>query len=201
MRHTLQDEANGIAAFIVALWLVYFVDIVVPIDFTQYGLQPRSFVGLIGVPLMPFLHAGLGHLLSNTIPLALLLALLAGSRARSWQVVIEIVFIGGLFLWLFGRSNATHVGASGLVYGLIAFLIASGYFERRLVPLAIAALVLFLYGGTLLFGVFPQVNQHISWDGHLFGALAGVAVAYVHTRNNSETSSVEQMSRNAQDVG
>lgn len=186
MRHTVQKEMRGIAMFIAALWFVYLLDLVVPINFTQFGLQPRALTGLIGIPLMPFLHASFGHLLSNTIPLSILLILLAGSQASSSQVVIEIVVLGGLLLWLFGRSSASHVGASGVVYGLIAFLMAAGFFERRFVPLAIASLVFFLYGGSLLLGVLPNANQLISWDGHLFGAVAGIAVAYVHTRRQTE---------------
>jgi membrane associated rhomboid family serine protease len=190
MQHAVQEELRGVVTFIVVLWSVYFADLVLPIDFTQFGLQPRYLHGLIGIPLMPFLHAGFGHLLSNTFPLVILLVLLAGSRANSVQVVIEIVLLGGLFLWMFGRSSAMHVGASGLVYGLIAYLIASGLLERRLVSLAVSMLVLFLYGGTLLFGVLPSVSQHISWDGHLFGAIAGAGVAYVHTRSPIHPSTI-----------
>jgi membrane associated rhomboid family serine protease len=95
--------------------------------------------------------------LSNTVPLFILLVLLAGSRARSWAVVIDIVLLGGSLLWLFGRS-ADHIGASGLVFGLMTFLIASGYFERRIMPLLIAFVVGFLYGGTLLFGALPRLH-------------------------------------------
>ncbi|MDX1926207.1 MAG: rhomboid family intramembrane serine protease [Pirellulaceae bacterium] len=181
MQHTIRDEFQGIVVFIAVLWGVWLVDLLLPIKLTEWGVHPRTLGGLIGIPLMPFLHAGFGHLLGNTIPLVILLVLLAGSRSSSWQVVIEITLLGGALLWCFGRSSATHVGASGLVYGLIAFLIVAGFLEKRLVPLGIAILVGFLYGTTLIFGVLPSVQQHISWDGHLFGAIAGAIVAYANT--------------------
>jgi membrane associated rhomboid family serine protease len=182
MQHTIREEFRGIVAFIAALWAVWLVDLILPIKLTEWGIQPRTLTGMIGIPLMPFLHGGFGHLLGNTIPLAILLTLLAGSRASSWQVVIELVLLGGVLLWCFGRSNATHVGASSLIYGLIAFLIVSGLLEKRLVPLGIAILVGFLYGTTLISGVLPSFQQHVSWDGHLFGAIAGAMIAYLNTQ-------------------
>ena len=105
------------------------------------------------------------RLMSNTFPLIILLCLLAGSRANSWAVVLYIVLLGGALLWMLGRP-ATHIGASGLVYGLIAFLLLSGIFERRFVPLAISLLVGFLFGATLLSGILPTVGSRVSWDGH-----------------------------------
>lgn len=177
MKHTIQEELKWVLILVAILWGVQLVDFVLPIDLNAFGLRPRTIGGLIGVPLMPFLHGGWGHLISNTIPLTVLLVLLAGSRANSIAIVVGLVLLGGILLWLLGR-NSIHVGASGLVYGLIAFLIASGFFERRLVPLLIAFLVLFLYGGTMLWGVLPSMNQGVSWDGHLFGAIAGGLLAY-----------------------
>ncbi len=190
MQHTIREEFRGIVVFIGVLWAVWLLDLVLPIDLNAWGLRPRTVGGFVGIPLMPFLHAGIGHLLSNTIPLAILLTLLAGSRASSWQVVAELVLLGGGLLWLLGRSSSTHVGASGLIYGLIAFLIVAGLLEKRLVPLGIAILVGFLYGSTLLFGVLPSLDQRISWDGHLFGAIAGAAIAYFNTRPVSAATDV-----------
>ena len=134
---------------------------------------------------MPFLHANLHHLISNTIPLVVLLILLAGSRAESWEVVAVIIVLGGLLLWIFGRS-ADHIGASGLISGLTAFLILSGFLEQRIVPLLIALLVGFLYGGSLIFGVIPRFGSNISWDGHLCGAVAGALVAFALAQNSQK---------------
>src|SRR5580704_3516541 len=148
--HSIRQELCGIVAFIGVIWLVFVVSRFIP-SLDYYGVVPRTLDGLVGIPAAPFLHANLHHIVSNTFPLFILLVLLAGSKARSWEVVADIVLLGGLLLWIFGRS-AIHIGASGLIFGLIAFLILSGFLEKRLVPLAIAVIVGFLYGGMLISG-------------------------------------------------
>jgi membrane associated rhomboid family serine protease len=178
--HTIKEELHGILLFVGSIWAVFLVSLAVP-SLDSFGVTPRTLVGLVGVPAMPFLHANLHHILSNTVPLLVLLALLAGSKARSWEIVVAVIVLGGSLLWLFGR-HATHIGASGLIFGLIAFLFVSGLLEKRIVPLLIALLVGFLYGGSLLSGIMPWAGQNISWDGHLCGAVAGVTVAYALTR-------------------
>ena len=157
--HSIGEEIRGVLVFVGAIWVAYFVDVVVfPVKFTgAFGLTPRTLHGLIGIPAMPFLHAGLDHLLGNTVPLFVLLVLLAGSRARTWEIVGAIILLGrrpAVALRAPTRAR-THVGASGLVFGLIAFLIVSGILERRIIPMLISALVAFLYGGTLLSGILP----------------------------------------------
>jgi membrane associated rhomboid family serine protease len=175
--HTIREELYGILLFIGSIWGVFVVTCVFP-SLDDYGVVPRTLVGLVGIVAGPFLHADWRHLLGNTIPLFVLLALLAGSKARSWEIVAAVAVLGGAFLWIFGRQ-ANHIGVSGLIFGLGVFLIASGILERRLVPMAVAAVVGFLYGGTLLFGVLPHLNSRVSWDGHLCGAVAGGITAYV----------------------
>jgi membrane associated rhomboid family serine protease len=178
--HTVRQEIHGVVLFVGAIWAVYVLSLPFP-DLDQYGVIPRRPGGLFGIVAMPFLHANLYHVVSNTIPLFVLLTLLAGSRAGSWQVVAAIVVLGGALLWVFGRP-AIHIGASGLVSGLVAFLILSGFLELRLVPLVIAILVGFLYGGSILMGVLPRLGSQVSWDGHLCGAIAGGMVAYLLAR-------------------
>ena len=182
MQHTIQQEIKGVVIFIATIWGVFLLECVVPFDLLAFGVTPRTLHGLVGIPAMPFLHANLQHIASNTLPLFVLLILLAGSKARSWEVVTEIVLLGGILLWLCGRT-ATHVGASGLIFGLIAFLIVSGWLERRFVPLVVSLVVTFVYGGILLWGVIPRIGTHISWDGHLLGAVAGGVIAYLMTKN------------------
>ena len=176
---------SGVLAFVGVIWCVFFVGLVVPFELNAFGITPLTLGGLVGILAMPFLHANLGHLAGNTIPLVVLLVLLAGSRAKSWAIVVNIMLLAGVLLWLFGRS-ATHIGASGLIYGLIAFLIVSGCLERRLVPLVISVAVGFLYGGTLLWGILPRLGSHVSWDGHLFGAIAGGIVAFRVTQGSQK---------------
>jgi len=183
--HSIAQEAKGIVGFVAVLLIVFLADLLIyPVDFNAFGLVPRTMAGLAGIVTMPFLHFDIRHLMGNSIPLLVLLMLLAGSRARSWEIVGETVFFGGLLLWLFGRS-ANHIGASGLVFGLIAFLIVSGLLERRLLSLMVSLIVGFFYGGTLLSGVLPRIGSAVSWDGHLCGAVAGTLVAYSLTRTPS----------------
>ena len=184
MQHTIRQEIKGVIAFVAAMWGVFLLEFVVPFDLTSFGVTPRTLTGLVGIPAMPFLHASFQYIVSNTLPIFILLILLAGSKARSWEVVVEIVLLGGILLWLFGRP-ATHIGASGLIFGLIAFLIVSGLLERRFVPLVISVVVTFFYGGSLLLGVVPRMGSSISWDGHLLGAAAGGMIAYLLTKNST----------------
>lgn len=176
-------ELQGIGGLVVALWAVYFLDCLLPVSFNDLGLVPRTLYGLIGIPLMPFLHASFAHLLGNTIPLCILLFILCSSRDDFVVVILSVVMGGGVLLWCFGR-NAVHIGASGLVYGLVAFLIASGLVERKPVSMFVALLVGSLYGTTLFFGVLPTAGAAVSWEGHLFGALAGTAAAFALSKSS-----------------
>ncbi|PID49109.1 MAG: rhomboid family intramembrane serine protease [Proteobacteria bacterium] len=175
--HRIREELPMMLAFVALIWLVFLSDLVLPGSFDHYGLVPRDMGGLVGIFTMPFLHGNFGHLLSNTVPLLVLLTLLAGSRADSIKVVLVIVILGGLLLWLMGRGASLHIGASGLVFGLAAFLVVSGLLERRPLPLFIAVLVVLLYGSTLVSGLMPW-QRGVSWEGHLFGVMAGIAAAW-----------------------
>ena len=178
--HPIREELQGVLLFVGTIWGVFLLSLAWP-GLDSFGVVPRTLVGLVGILAMPFLHANLHHIVSNTLPLIILLMLLAGSKARSWEIVIEVMLLGGLLLWLFGRP-ADHVGASGLIFGLVAFLVVSGLRERRFVPLTVSVVVAFLYGGALVSGVLPRFGSNVSWDGHLCGAVAGGIVAYDLTR-------------------
>ncbi len=178
--HTISEEIHGVVLFVGAIWAVYLVSWLAP-GLDQYGVIPRRMIGLVGIPAMPFLHANLHHLISNTIPLVVLLVLLAGSRAESWEVATVIIVLGGFLLWIFGRP-AVHIGASGLISGLIAFLILGGFLEQRIIPLLVALVVGLLYGGSLIVGVIPRFGSNVSWDAHLWGAIAGAIVAFALAR-------------------
>lgn len=177
--HRIRDELPAVALFIVVIWGVFLLEQILPL--TRFGLVPRDWGGLVGVVTMPFLHANFTHLLNNTVPLGILLVLLAGSRADSRAAVILIMVLGGLLLWLLGRGHSVHIGASGLVFGLAVFLMVSGFLERRPVPLLISLLVALMYGTTLLGGILPW-QPGVSWDGHLFGGIAGALVAWLLVR-------------------
>lgn len=175
--HTIKDDLLGVVIFLAFIWLMFVLDSLVPfLPFERLGLIPRSTRGLDGILTMPFVHKDLGHIISNTVPLAVTLVLLAGSRANSAMIVFLTIVLSGLLLWVFGRE-ARHIGASGLVFGLVAFHIAAGFFEKRLSSVLIAVAVGIFYAGTLFRGVLP-FQTGVSWDGHLLGAIAGAIVAF-----------------------
>ena len=140
-----------------------------------FGLVPRTAWGLIGIFTMPFLHANFGHLLANLSALVVLLGFVfAFHSKRMAEVVIRVILVGGILLWIFGRP-ANHVGASGLVYGLAAFVLVSGIVQKRFLPVVAAIGVAVMYGSSLFWGLIP-IHPDISWDGHLAGGLAGAFV-------------------------
>ena len=174
--HKIKEEAIAIAIFIASIWAVFALDIFLPLE--SFGLVPRDAGGLLGIIAMPFLHGNYQHILGNTIPLVVLLSLLAGSRADSRKVVGIVIVIGGILLWLFGRGDALHIGASLLVFGLVVFLIVAGFLEKRTIPMIISIIVALVYGTSLLSGISPW-QQGISWDGHLMGGIAGGITAWL----------------------
>lgn len=172
----MQKRFYWIGIFLLVLWLIRIVDATIPYDLAEYGLYPRRWVGLEGLITMPLLHGGFGHLFSNTVSLGILLMLLVWSERHPWPLVLLTHLFGTGLLWLVGR-NANHIGASGLVFGLIGLLIVRGFFKRELISIAVAIVVGILFGGTLLWGIFPLGIPDVSWDGHLCGLIGGVATA------------------------
>lgn len=160
------------------LWLVFFINQVTPADLRRYGLRPRTIDGLPGILLAPFLHGDLSHLIANTGALFVLLAVaLSYSRKLAVKAVSIIIILGGGMVWLLGDGNHIHIGASGVIFGLIGFLMLLGAFRREWTALAISAAVLLIYGGALqsLFIYMPGT----SWSGHFFGFISGVLAALV----------------------
>jgi membrane associated rhomboid family serine protease len=174
--HKIREEVLAIIMFIGVIWLVFLLDSVLPLE--KFGLIPRESNGLIGIIAMTFLHADLQHIMSNTVPLIVLLALLAGSQADSKKIVLLIIVLGGFLLWIFGRSHSIHIGASLLVFGLATFLVVSGLLEKRTIPLMVSLIVAIMYGSTLISGVLP-FKSGVSWEGHLMGGIAGVVTAWL----------------------
>ena len=179
--HTVREELISIAMFIGVIWIVFFLDRFLPLE--KLGLIPRDLGGIIGIFTMTFLHGDISHIMGNIVPLAVMLALLAGSRANSVLIIVMITLIGGSLLWLFGRGGTIHIGASLLVFGLAIFLIVSGLLEKRVVPLIIAVFVALTYGGVLISGIAPW-QKGVSWDGHLFGGISGAVVAWLLVGRN-----------------
>ncbi|MFK7996760.1 MAG: rhomboid family intramembrane serine protease [Granulosicoccus sp.] len=185
--HSIKRDIGVVAAFIVLIWIVFALDYFLPLE--QLGLVPRTLRGLTGIVAMPFLHGDFKHLLGNTVPLAVTMLLLAGSRANSGGILILITVLCGAGLWLFGRE-ALHIGASGVVFGLIGFHVFAGIFEKRLQSVIISIVVGLLYASTVFNGIMP-FQKGVSWEGHLIGAISGALVALLTSRmlrnNNQQT--------------
>lgn len=179
-----QQTAVLVVGFTVLLWLLEVADaVLLGDDLDQYGVQPRSDEGLLGVLFAPLLHGGWAHLWANTVPVLVLgfLTLITGV-ARGLLATAIIWLVAGLGVWLVGDSHTVHLGASGLVFGWITYLAVRGFLNRRPNEVAIGIVVLLLYGGVIV-GVLPG-QPGVSWEGHLFGAVGGV-VAAAAVRNRS----------------
>ncbi|WP_242601413.1 rhomboid family intramembrane serine protease [Pseudaestuariivita atlantica] len=170
-----------IAALLVAIWGFEAVNLISGYALNpRLGLIPRHVAGLDGVLFMPLLHGSVAHAAANTAPLAVLGAVVVLTAHRDALLATAIIVLGGgLAVWLFA-GKALHVGASGLIFGWFGFLIARGVVERRAVPLIAAIGVAVIYG-TMVWGVLPG-QEGISWEAHLFGALAGLAAAILLRR-------------------
>jgi membrane associated rhomboid family serine protease len=169
------------ALLVSILFVVEFLDWVFPFPFDLFGIVPRTPHGLLGIFLSPLLHINGAHLLANALPLFVLLVLLFwDGRYRPEETLFWIWIGSGLGTWLIGRGDSIHIGASSIVYGLVAYLIAAGWSLRSWRTALVALLVFVFYGG-IFHGVVPQQGP-VSWEGHLCGAIAGVWVALTGKR-------------------
>lgn len=164
-----------VALLVAVMWAVEIVDLIPGTNLDRWGIQPRRARGLVGIATSPFLHSGFAHLIGNTIPFLVLGGFIAaGGVARYFRVTLVVALVTGIGTWLVGPEGTVHIGASGLVFGYLTYLLARGVFERKLTHLLVGVVVLFLYGG-VLWGLVPRPG--VSWQGHLFGALGGVVAA------------------------
>jgi membrane associated rhomboid family serine protease len=181
------DRTNGlllVVAMAALMWMTEIVDQIGFGDLDRYGIDPRDVDGLGEILAAPFLHAGFGHLISNTVPfLAMGAAIALGGLVRVALVTLVIALVSGFGTWLIASSNSVHLGASGVVFGYATYLVARGLLSRRLVELGVGALVIGVWGIGLLQGLLPQ--ERISWQAHLFGAIGGVIAAGLFSRRGN----------------
>lgn len=165
--------------FVGLLWFIKAVELATQANYAFLGVLPRTLRGSIGIVTAPLIHGDLIHLMSNTIPLVMLGFILFYFYSKfAIEVFIWIYLISGFWTWLIAR-NSYHIGASGVVYGMAAFLFFSGIFRRNRPLMTISAVILFLYGG-FLYGIFPgMVESDVSWESHFTGALAGTLLAFL----------------------
>jgi len=162
--------------FILVLFAIEYVEYSNDTRFVKYGVLPRTIEGLKGILFSPFIHGDWEHLTNNALPLFVLTAtLMYFYKGIAKEVFLWSWLMSGLWLWAIGRPSF-HIGASGLLYALASFLFFSGFIRKHTKLMAISMFVVFLYGG-MVWGIFPM-KKHISWEGHLAGALAGLILAY-----------------------
>ena len=164
---------------VLILFIVKGAELALHVSLAGFGIVPRTERGLIGILFSPLLHANVGHLLANSLPLFILLVLLFWDRHyHPWLTLSAIWLISGLGTWLIGRGGAVHIGASSIIFGLATYLIAAGFWMKSWRTVLVAVAVFVGFGG-FFYGVLPT-NGPVSWEGHLSGAVAGLWAA---TRN------------------
>ena len=164
--------------------LVELGEFVFDVNLGQFGVYPRKLSGLLGVFTYPFIHSDWKHLTNNSSALLVLGTMLYYFyRPVASKTLLWVYLMSGVWLWIGGRPNF-HIGASGVVYALFGFLFVSGLLRKHLKLMALSMLVVFLYG-SLVWGIFP-VDHQISYEGHLFGLLAGIVVAIVYRKQGPQ---------------
>jgi membrane associated rhomboid family serine protease len=173
----------GMLAF---MWIAWVVNALDHYRLDQYGIRPRNVDRLYGILTSPFLHASFSHILGNSIPFLILgLVIASAGVGRLLAVTAISIVIGGLGVWLTASSGSETIGASGLVFGFAAYLVARGIFSRRIVELVIGVVVGAVFGLSLLSDLIPRSG--VSWQAHLFGGIAGVIAAALLTSRAERT--------------
>jgi membrane associated rhomboid family serine protease len=185
-----QQRIEGVrllAAIVAVMWIVEIVNTIDSNRLDRDGIYARSVSHLWGILTAPFIHASFAHLIGNTIPflfLGLIIALRGAARLA--LVTVIVVVIGGLGTWLISPGGVSTVGASGVVFGYAAYLLARGVFNRSLLELFTGVIVGIVWGAALLASLVPHHNG-VSWQGHLSGAVAGVIAAWLLRRDRPKT--------------
>jgi membrane associated rhomboid family serine protease len=168
------------AGFVVVLWLVHLMNWGLGLDPLPFGLRPREWLGLVGIVTAPLMHGDFAHLVANSVPLLVLGAVMLFLYPHASLRVLPAVYLGsGALVWLFGRDSV-HIGASGLVYGLVGYVFVAGLLRRDRRAIAASLMVVMLYG-TLAWGVLP-IQPRVSWETHLAAAVIGVLAAFALRR-------------------
>ena len=170
--------------FLFCFWLVFLVEKMLHLDFSNFGIYPLHISGLKGILFAPFVHGSLKHMTANSVPFFILSSsLFYFYRNLAYRIFFLIYFLSGLCVWLGGRE-AFHIGASGIIYGLASFLFFSGIFRDDIKLLTISFLVVLLYGG-MFWGIFP-IEPAISWESHLWGSAGGVILSLYYRKQGPQ---------------
>lgn len=185
--------------FIFFMWTTKVVEKLLDMDFGFLGIHPLAADGLAGILFSPFVHSDFNHLLNNTISLFLLsLALFFFYSEVALKVFLYIWIFSGILLWTGGRE-VWHIGASGIVYGLAAFLFFSGIIRKYFRLVALSLLIVFLYG-SMVWGIFPGVYEHVSWESHMLGFFSGIALAVYYRKEGPQAPVYEWLQEEEADL-
>lgn len=187
---TLKQSLKLPVAFVLLLWGIHLIEVLSDEQLAAFmGILPRRAEGLLGIVTFPLIHGSWGHLSSNSLPLIILgTAMFFFYRPIALRSIAFIYLLHGAFVFLVARP-VTHIGASGLVYGFAAFLLTSGILRRERSLMALSMLVIFIYGG-MIWGVLP-IREGVSWEGHLFGAIAGLVAAFYYRQEGPQRTPYE----------
>lgn len=173
-------------AFLLAIWLVYYLDWRYFFEWKDYGILPRTFKGLRGVLFSPFLHGSIQHLWNNSLALLVLLPLICYYYFKNWKTLIfGGILLSGIGTWLIATSG-NHIGASGLIYVLTSYMFFTGIRSKQYKLMAVSFVMVILYGGSVWY-MLPNIEEGISWQGHLAGFLSGLLLSYVLERPRFES--------------
>lgn len=166
------------ASFIFLFWMVFLLEISLNISLSEYGLRPREISQWFGVLTMPFLHGGFEHIIANTTSFIVLGSLLFYFyNDDAIQIFVWSYILSGILTWIIGRDSI-HIGASAMIYAFAGYLFTAGVLSKNIRHMAIALIVVFLYG-SMIWGIFPM-NNNVSWEGHLSGFAAGIGLAFMY---------------------
>ncbi len=170
------EQTKILLGMFLAMWVIFAFSSVTGGALLWLGVIPRTLLGIRGVLFAPFLHGSMTHIVSNSVPFLFLGWLVILRDPRHFLPVTLIAMIGsGMMAWVFGAPGSVHIGASGVIFGYLGFLMLSGWFARSFGSIALSILVIVLWGGMVV-GVIPGTNG-VSWQAHLGGLIAGISAA------------------------
>jgi membrane associated rhomboid family serine protease len=184
-RHNIMNVSTGVKGraatlliFPGAMWVIRCLDAITPVRMSVagHGVVPRTWDGLFGILTAPLIHVNFAHLIANTVPFIVLSAVVLMRGVSEYLFVVLITALSsGLGTWLFGASNTEHVGASGVILGLMGYVLFRAVFDRHLMSAVIMLGVAAWYGTAIAWAFIPRTD--ISWTGHFFGFVGGYVAA------------------------
>lgn len=174
---------------VMIIWILHIIKVIGNFHWGRFGVFPREIDGLAGIIFSPLIHGDFQHLFSNSIPVFFLVTMILFFYEKIALISITAIYlITGLLVWLFAREGVYHIGASGVVYGMVSFVFWNGVFRRSMKAVILSLVIIIMYSGYFA-GIVPG-QEGISWESHLMGGLTGIVVSFIF-KNNIEEDEVE----------